>query len=60
MGVPPGFEPGAYRTTMHRPPMARHQGVIAQAVILFPYETHIRLSAFSSLPLIGFCWTETG
>ena len=25
-GFPPGFEPGASRTTMHCPPMARHPG----------------------------------
>ena len=58
MGVPPGFEPGASRTTMYCPPMARHPGVAAWAAILFPYETPfydvIGLSAFSSLPLVGY------
>ena len=46
---------------MHCSPMARHPGVAARAAISFPYETHfydvIGLSAFSSLPLVGFCWT---
>ena len=39
MGVPPGFEPGASRTTMHCPPMVRYPGVAAWAAISFPYET---------------------
>ena len=65
MGVPPlGSEPGTSRTTMHCSPMARHSGVAAWAAISFPYETHfydvIGLSAFSSLPLVGFCWTVDG
>ena len=65
MGVPPGYEPGVFRTTMYCPPLARHSGVAAQASISFPYETGpfydvIRLSAFSSLSLVGFCRTEEG
>ena len=64
MGVPPGIELGASRTTMHCPPMARHLGVAAQAAISFPYETCFydvsRLSVFSSLPLVGFGWTMDG
>ena len=55
----PGCEPGTSRITMHCPPMARHLGVTAWAAILFPYETTFYdvkgLSAFSSLPLVGFC-----
>ena len=61
---PLGFEPGTPRTTMHCSPMARHPGVAARATIWFPYETRfydvIGLSAFSSLPLVGFCWTVDG
>ena len=38
--------------------------VAARAAILCPYDTHfydvIGLSAFSSLSLIGFCWTVDG
>ena len=64
MGVPPGFELGTSHTTMYCPPMARHSDVAAQAAISCPYETPfcdvIGLSAFSSLPLIGFCWTAKG
>ena len=64
MGVPPGFRTGDPRTTMHCSPMARHPGVAARAAISFPYETHfydvIGLSTFSSLPLVGFCWTVDG
>ena len=60
-GFPLGFEPATPRTTMHCSPMARHPGVAARAAISFPYETRfydvIGLSAFSSLPLVGFCWT---
>ena len=63
-GFPLGFEPGTPRTTMHCSPMARHPGVAARAAISFPYETRfydvIGLSAFSSLPLVGFCWTVDG
>ena len=63
-GFPMGFEPGTPRTTMHCSPMARHSGVAARAAISFPYETRfydvIGLSAFSSLPLVGFCWTVDG
>ena len=51
MGVPPGFEPGVSRTTVHCPPMACWN-VDALAAISCPYETRfydvIRLSAFSS------------
>ena len=58
-GFPLGFKPGTPRTTIHCSPMARHPGVAAQAAISFPYETRfydvIGLSAFSSLPLVGFC-----
>ena len=36
-------------------------GVAAKAVILCSYDTRfydvIKLSTFSSLPLVGFCWT---
>ena len=32
-GVPPGYEPGVARTTMHCPPLARHSRVAAQAAI---------------------------
>ena len=64
MGVPPGFKPETCRTTVHCPSMERHSGVAAQAAILFPYETPfydvIELSAFSSDPLVGFCWTIYG
>ena len=63
-GFPLGFEPGTPHTTMHCLPMARHPGVTARAAISFPYETRfydvIGLSAFSSLPLVGFCWTVDG
>ena len=63
-GFPLGFEPGTPRTTMHCSPMARHPGVAARGAISFPYETRfydvIGLSAFSSLPLVGFCWTVDG
>ena len=63
-GFPLGFEPGTPRTTMHCSPTARHPGVAARAAISFPYETRfydvIGLSAFSSLPLVGFCWTVDG
>ena len=63
-GFPLGSEPGTSRTTMHCSPMARHSGVAARAAISFPYETRfydvIGLSAFSSLPLVGFCWTVDG
>ena len=45
-------------------PMARHLGVAAHAAILSPYETRfydvIGLTTFSSLPLVGFCWTGDG
>ena len=64
MGVPPGYEPGVSRTTMLSPPMACHSGVAARAAISCPYDTPfydvIGLSAFSSLPLVGFCLTEEG
>ena len=64
MGFPPGGEPRASRTTMHCPSMARHPGVAARSAISFPYETPfydvIGLSTFSSLPLVGFCWTVEG
>ena len=64
MGIPPGYEPGVSRTTMHCPPLARHSGVAARAAISCPYDTRfydvIGLSAFSSLRLVGFCWTVDG
>ena len=65
MGVsPPGFRTGGLPHQMHCAPTARHSGVAAQAAISFPYETRfydvIALSAFSSLPLVGFCWTVDG
>ena len=57
MGVPPGNS----STTMRCPSMAQHPGVASRAAILFPYKTPfydvMGLSAFSSLPLVGFCWT---
>ena len=63
-GFPPGYESGVSRTTMHCTPLARHSGVAARATILYPYDTRfydvMGLSAFSSFPLIGFCWTEEG
>ena len=63
-GSPPGERPGVSRTTMHSPPLARHLGVAAWAVISCPYDTRfydvMGLSAFSSLPLVGFCWTGEG
>ena len=59
-----GFDPGGLPHQMHCAPMARHPGVAARAAISFPYETRfydvIGLSAFSSLPLVGFCWTVDG
>ena len=64
MGVPPGYEPGVSRTTMHCPPLARHLGVAARAAISCPYDARIYdvigLSTFSSFPLVGFCWTVDG
>ena len=56
--------PPAPQCTVQCSPMARHAGVAARAAISFPYETRfydvIGLSAFSSLPLVGFCWTVDG
>ena len=64
MGFPTEYELGVSRTTMHCPPMARHSGFAAWAAILCPYDTRfydvIGLSAFSSLPLVGFCWIVDG
>ena len=67
MGVPPGYELGVSHTTMHFPPLARHWGVAAWAAISCPYEAYdtrfydvMGLSAFSSLLLVGFCWTGEG
>ena len=64
MGVPPGCEPGLSRTTMPFPPLASHSGVAARAAISCPFDTRFYdvtgLSAFSSLPLIGFFWTDKG
>ena len=64
MGIHPGYEQGAFRTTMHCPPLARHLGVAARAALSCPYDTRlydvIELSPFSSLPLVGFCWTVGG
>ena len=63
-GSPPGFRTGGLPHQMHCAPMARHPGVAARATISFPYETRfydvIGLSAFSSLLLVGFCWTVDG
>ena len=61
-GLPPRYEPEVSCTKMHCPPLACHSGVAARAAISCPYDTHLYdvmgLSAFSSLPLVGFCWTE--
>ena len=66
MGVPPGFRTG---DPPHHNALFTHgtppgPGVAARAAISFPYETRfydvIGLSAFSSLPLVGFCWTVDG
>ena len=51
----------APQCTVH--PWHTTYGVAARAVILCPYDTCfydiIGLWAFSSLPLVGFCWTVT-
>ena len=63
MGFPPGYEPGglSHHNALSTP--ARHSGVVAaRAAISCPYDTCfydvMGLNAFSSLPLVGFCWTE--
>ena len=52
---------GGSRTMMCCPPMAPHSGAAGCVVISFPYEMPfyevIGLCVFSSLPLVGFCWT---
>ena len=64
MGIPPGFRSGDLPHHNALFTMARHSGVAARAAISFPYETRfydvIGLSAFSSLPHVGFCWTVDG
>ena len=55
---------GVFCTTMHYPPMAHHSGVAVGTSLSCAYDTHfydvIGLPAFSSLPLVGFCWTADG
>ena len=55
---------GVSHITMHCPPLARYLGVAAQAAISCLYDARfydlIGFSAFSSLPLVGFCWTVDG
>ena len=64
MWVPPGYKTGISRTTIQCPFLARHSGVATWAVISWPCDTRfydvMGLNAFSSLPLVGFCWTEKG
>ena len=64
MGVTPGFEMGVSHTTMHCPPVVRNSGVAARAAISCPSKSPfydvIRLGTFSSLLLVGFCWTGGG
>ena len=63
-GSPQDTNQRVSRTTMHCPSLACHSGIAAWAAILCPYDTCfygvMGLSIFSSLPLIGFCWTEEG
>ena len=60
MGVPPGFRTG----DPPAPQCTVHPWHATRVAISFPYETRfydvIGLSAFSSLPLVGFCWTVDG
>ena len=63
MAVPPS----EFRTVglmHHCAPTARHSDDAARAAILFLYVPRfydvIGFIAFSSLPLVGFCWTVEG
>ena len=62
MGVPRlGFEPGASRTkcTVH-PWHATRVSLPGQRFRSHMRPASIGLNAFSSLPLVGFCWTVDG
>ena len=64
MGVPPWIRTGdlSHHNALSTP--GTPLGVAAQAAISCPYDTHlyevIGLSAFTSLPLVGFCWIGEG